>query len=293
MADRLLSAAATAAGASVVAAVTTELVSEVQRRHDLSPTATAAVGRLLTGAVLLGANLGAHERISLQISGDGPIGTLVADAWLVDSATIGARGYARNGRIELPINERGKFDVAGALGAGSLQVTKSYEVGQPYVGVVPLQTGEIAEDLAAYLARSEQIPSVVALGVLAGPRGVVAAGGVIARMLPGATDAELVALERRAQAMPAVTSVIAENPDARALLAHLLGDDAGTIESANVAFACSCTKAKAKTLLRGLGREELERMHDERERTEATCEFCQRRYIFTREELRTIAKGLG
>lgn len=293
MADRLISAAATATGASVVAAVTTDLVSEVQRRHDLSPTATAAVGRLLTGAVLLGANLGAHERISLQISGNGPIGTLVADAWLVDNDTIGARGYARNGRIELPINARGKFDVAGALGAGSLQVTKSYEVGQPYVGVVPLQTGEIAEDLAAYLARSEQIPSVVALGVLADPRGVVAAGGIIARMLPGATDAELASLERRARAMPAVTSIIAESPDAGALLAHLLGYDAGAAESANVTFACSCTKTKAETLLRGLGREELERMQGERERTEAICEFCQRRYVFTREELRAITGGLG
>ena len=275
----------------MVAAVTTDLVSEVQRRHDLSPTATAAVGRLLTGAVLLGANLGTRERISLQISGNGPIGTLVADAWLVDEGTIGARGYARNGRVELPINARGKFDVAGALGAGSLQVTKSYEVGQPYVGVVPLQTGEIAEDLAAYLARSEQNPSVVALGVLADPRGVVAAGGVLARMLPGTSEAQLASLERRARAMPPVTSIIAENPDAQALLAHLL-DDVGAAQSANVAFACSCTKAKAETLLRGLGREELERMHEERERTEATCEFCRRSYTFTRAELRAIAEDL-
>ena len=92
---------------------------EIQRRHDLSPTATAAVGRLVTGAVLLGASLGARERISLQITGDGPIGTLAADAWLLDERTIGARGYARNGRVELPINARGKFDVAGAIGDGT------------------------------------------------------------------------------------------------------------------------------------------------------------------------------
>ena len=198
MPDLLLGATA-GSGASIFAAVTTDLVAEVQRRHDLSPTATAAVGRLVTGAVLFGAGLAGRERISLQISGDGPIGTVAADAWLLGDRTVGARGYARNGRAELPIDARGKFDVAGVIGDGLLQVTKSYEVGQPYVGVVPLQSGEIAEDLAAYLAKSEQIPSVVALGVLANPNGVVAAGGVLAQVLPGAGDAAIALLEARAE----------------------------------------------------------------------------------------------
>jgi molecular chaperone Hsp33 len=291
MADRLLGAAATRAGASIVAAVTTDLVADVQRRHDLSPTATAAVGRLVTGAVLLSANLGEKQRISLQISGDGPIGTLVADAWLAGESTIGARGYARNGRVELPVNSRGKFDVAGALGAGLLQVTRSYEVGQPYVGVVPLHSGEIAEDLAAYLAKSEQIPSVVALGVLADPSGVVAAGGVLARMLPGASEAEIASLEERTRAMPSVTSLIAQGADPAQLIALLLGDETlGGTQTVDVAFACTCTKRKVETVLRGLGRTELERLSREREETEATCEFCRRRFVFTRPELQALAE---
>jgi len=293
MPDRLLTVSATIAGASVAAAVTTDLVTEVQRRHDLSPTATAAAGRLVTGAVLLGANLGENERISLQISGDGPIGSLVADAWLRDASTIGARGYARNGRVELPVNARGKFDVAGALGNGALQVTRSYEVGQPYAGVVPLHTGEIAEDIAAYLAKSEQIPSVVALGVLADPRGVVAAGGIVAKMLPGASEADVAALERRANALPAITALITERPDPAYLLQRLLGSEVpDTAAAMDVSFTCSCTKQKVETVLRALGKRELERLSRERDQTEATCEFCRRTYAFTSGELRAMAETL-
>jgi molecular chaperone Hsp33 len=289
MPDRLLSGSAATSGSSVAAAVTTDLVAEIQRRHDLSPTATAAVGRLVTGAVLLGTNLGERERISLQIAGDGPIGILVADAWLIDEQTIGARGYARNGQAELPVNPRGKFDVAGALGNGTLRVTRSYDAGQPYVGVVPLHSGEIAEDIAAYLVNSEQIPSVVALGVLADPRGVVAAGGVVARMMPGANETEIAALEERACAMPPVTTLIAQRPDPLFLLQQLLGDDtSGTERSMAIAFACTCTKRKVENVLRSLGRDELDRMRSEREETEATCEFCQRRFTFTRDELKAL-----
>ncbi len=289
MPDRLLGAAAAASGSSVVAAVTTGLVTEIQQRHDLSPTATAAVGRLVTGAVLLGASLGERERMSLQITGDGPIGALVADAWLLDEGTIGARGYARNGRVDLPVNARGKFDVSGALGSGTLRVTRSHETGQPYVGVVPLRSGEIAEDLAAYLAHSEQIPSVVALGVLADPRGVVAAGGVIARMLPGAVESDIAALEARAAAMPPVTSLIAQRADPIFLLEQLLGDGGvGTDRSMDIGFACTCTKRKVENVLRSLGNDELERLQSEREETEATCEFCRRRFAFTREEIQAL-----
>ncbi|MBV8117043.1 MAG: Hsp33 family molecular chaperone HslO [Candidatus Eremiobacteraeota bacterium] len=291
MPDLLLGA--TAAGASMFAAVTTDLVAEVQRRHDLSPTATAAVGRLVTGAALLGASLTGHERISLQISGDGPIATLVADAWLLDERTIAARGYARNGKVDLPIDARGKFDVSGSIGSGVLQVTKSYEVGQPYVGVVPLHSGEIAEDLAAYLAKSEQIASVVALGVLANPRGVVAAGGVMAQVLPGTTDASIARLEDRARAMPPVTQLVAERPEPLALLRLLSGDESlASTRSMDVRFACLCTKRKVEAALLGLGRAELEGMNRERPQTEATCEFCQRRYVFDRGEIAALIDRL-
>jgi len=168
--DRVVTASAASGTVSFVAGTTTELVRETQLRHALAPTAAAAVGRLVTAATLLGASLKGPERLTLQISGNGPIGTIVADAWSGGEGVIAARGYARNPLADLPLNARGKFDVAGVIGKGQLQVTKSYEIGQPYVGVVPLETGEIGEDIASYLANSQQIPSVVALGSWPAPR---------------------------------------------------------------------------------------------------------------------------
>ncbi len=289
MPDTLLAASNLEAGIALVAAITTELVAEIRDRHDLWPTATAAVGRLTTGAALFSASLKGNERISLQIAGDGPLGTLAADAWLVDDRTAGARGYARNGRVELPIDARGKFDVARAIGDGSLQVTRSSDVGQPYVGVVPLQSGEIAEDLAVYLAQSEQIPSIVALGVLANPSGVVAAGGILARALPGADETALAALEARAAAMPPVTQLIAKTADAGALLRELAGDlELRSQHSIDVRFACRCNRAKVESVLLGLGVDELLRLIQERDRTEATCEYCRTAYVFTAAEIREL-----
>jgi molecular chaperone Hsp33 len=290
MADLLLAASAPDVGIAFVSAVTTDLTREIQRRHDLWPTATAATGRLATGTVLFGAGLKGRERISLQVSGDGPIGSISADAWLLHSGAIAARGYARNPQVDLPVDARGKFDVAGAVGAGSLQVTKSYEVGQPYVGITPLVSGEIAEDLAAYLAQSEQIPSVVALGVLAGSQGVIASGGVLAQVLPDADEAAIAKLEERALAMPSVTSLVAGGADAAALMRALAGDlELRAQRTAEVRFTCLCSRAKVENALLGLGRDELRDMADERDDTEASCEFCRKQYIFTSAELRALA----
>ncbi|HKU82158.1 MAG TPA: Hsp33 family molecular chaperone HslO [Candidatus Tumulicola sp.] len=289
MPDLLRSATLADTSLAVCAAVTTDLVAEIRRRHDLAPTATAAAGRLVTAAVLLGANLKGRERVSLQIAGDGPIGTLTADAWLLDESTVGARAYAKNPHVDLPITARGKFDVAGALGSGVLQVTKSYEVGQPYAGVVSLVSGEIAEDLAAYFDQSEQIPSVVALGVLANPSGVMASGGIVAQVLPGASEATVEALERRANGLPPVTTAIAGGAGAAALLASIAGDGERRSErSLHVRFACFCTKEKVEAALLGLGREELTRMSGEREIAEATCEFCRRVYRLSRPEMQAL-----
>lgn len=293
MPDLIITASAPEAGFSIVAGITTDLVREAQRRHGLSPTATAAVGRLTTGAALLGSTLKGRERVSLQISGDGPLRSIVADTWLIDEERIGARGYAKVPDADLPLNARGKFDVAGAVGSGSMQVTKSYEVGQPYVGVVPLYSGEIAEDIAAYLVNSEQIPSIVALGVLADPSGVKAAGGLIAQVLPGADERAVTALEERALAMPPITKLINEGADAHALL-HAL---AGAVElrshrTIDVQFSCRCTRDKVEAALLGLGADELHKMANERSETEATCEFCKKMYVFTSDEVNGLAERL-
>lgn len=291
MPDQLITASAPDAGIAIVAAITTELVREIRSRHDLTPTATAATGRLTTGAALFGCALKGRERITLQISGDGPIGSIASDAWLLEDAVIGARGYAKHPHVEIALNARGKFDVAGAIGTGSLQVTKSYDIGQPYVGIVPLHTGEIAEDLAAYLANSEQIPSVVALGVLANPDGILAAGGILAQVLPGADERAVIALEERAHAMPPVTQMINEGADAHTLLHALAsGFELRAHRTMDIRFACTCTREKVESALLGLGASELERMSEERDETEATCEFCKKLYVLTAQEIRGLAE---
>lgn len=293
MPDVLFCASAPEAGITIAAAITTELVRDVQARHDSWPTATAAIGRLTTGAILFGAGLEPRERINLRIGGDGPIGWVGADAWLLDDGALGARGYARNPHVDLPVDARGKFDVGGAVGSGSLQVTKSYASGQPYVGIVPLHSGEIAEDLAAYLANSEQIPSVVALGVLANPNGVLAAGGVIAQILPGADERAIARLEAQALAMPPVTTLIAEGAGARELLAALAGDVAlRSQREIAVRFACLCTRTKVEAAIIGLGPAELRTMARGQDATEATCEYCRKRYEFSTEDVAAIAARL-
>ena len=294
MPDLILSATAPEAGFSIVAGITTQLVSEMQMRHALSPTATAAVGRLVTAAALLATSLKGTERVGLQIAGDGPLRSIVAEAWLLDGTAVGARGYAKVPDADLPLNDQRKFDVAGALGEGSLQVTKSYEVGQPYVGVVPLYSGEIAEDIAAYLANSEQIPSVVALGVLANPQGVIAAGGIIAQVLPGADDRAVALLEQSALAMPPITQLIAQGAGATALLHALTGESAlRALRSSTVEYACKCTREKVEAAFIALGADELHKMASERDKTEATCEFCKKIYVFTGEEVTGLATRLG
>lgn len=294
MPDLMISAAAPDAGIAIVAAITTELVTEVRERHDLSPLATAAAGRLMTGAVLFGSGLKGRERLTLQISGDGPIGSVGADAWLLQENLLGARAYVKNPQVDLPLNARGKFDVAASVGEGSLQVIKSYEVGQPYVGVVPLYSGEIAEDLAAYLVKSEQIPSVVALGVLANPDGVRAAGGVLAQVLPGADEKAIATLEERALAMPPVTTMINEGADAHALLHALAGPiELRSHRSMDLRFACLCNRERVESALIGMGADELRRLASERPETEATCEFCKKIYVFTSDEVIELAERIA
>ena len=292
--DRIVTASAARGTVSLVAGITSGLVREARERHDLAPTASAAVGRLLTAAALLGASLKGRERLTLHIAGDGPIGAITADSWSSGDHAVGARAYARNGHADVPLNARGKFDVARAVGNGKLQVTKTYEVGQPYSGIVPLVSGEIGDDVAAYLANSEQIPSVVALGVLAGPNGIRAAGGVIAQVLPGADEATVAALERNAASMAAVTTQIVGGADAEALLRAVAGElEVKIFDSYDVGFDCRCTREKVETALLGLGKDELAKIAREQPQTEATCDFCGESYVLSADDVLGLAERLG
>lgn len=288
MPDRIVTATSADGSFSIVAGVSTDLVRECRRRHDFSPTASAATGRLATAAALLGASLKGPEKLTLQVAGDGPVRGIVADVSLVEPDRIGARAYAREPLADVPLNARGKFDVGRVVGSGVLQVTRSFEVGQPYVGIVPLVSGEIGDDVAGYLMTSEQIPSVVALGVLADPSGIVAAGGIIAQALPSADERTIAALESRANAMTAVTTQIADGAGPEELARALGGPDVRFTRAYDLVFACTCSLDRVERALLGLGRDELEKIWREQPQTEAVCEFCKTAYVLSHDEVRGL-----
>jgi len=280
-------ASALAAGdyARIVAARTTLLVRDAQARHGCSPTVTAALGRLLTGAALLGVNLRGRERLTLQINCDGPVRGLIGEA-----ATGGrVRGFPARPRAELPLNNRGKFDVGGVVGSGFLHVTRIFETGLPYTSAVPLKTGEIGEDIAYYFARSEQVPSVVALGVLANPAGVVAAGGVLAQLMPGADEWVVDALERGANQLGQVTSHLRDGRTPEDMIRHVAGALEPRVTHVQpLSFACSCDRGRVAKAIIGLGFQQLKEMAEADDDTEATCDFCGKRYYFSPAEIGDI-----
>lgn len=281
------SASALAAGDSVriVAARTTGLVAEAQARHDCSPTVTAALGRLLTGAALMGAFLKGRERITLQINGNGPVRGLVAD--VVAGGRV--RGYPLRPRAELPLNSRGKFDVGGIVGRGFLHVTRTFDTGLPYTSAVPLASGEIGDDLAQYFVQSEQVPSVVAVGVLANPRGVVAAGGYLAHLLPGARETTIGILEETVAGLPHPSSMIHEGTSPESLIARVGSRlQSRVTHVAPVVFSCTCSRQRVQRVLVGLGPNELEAMAAADNETEVTCDFCGQHYYFEPAEIREL-----
>ncbi|MDE2571719.1 MAG: Hsp33 family molecular chaperone HslO [bacterium] len=288
--DQLVTTTAAGGSIRVRAAVTTSLVAEARERHDCAPTATAALGRLMTAAALMGGALKGQQRVALQIAGAGPMRNLVAEAFPSDDA-IGVRGMTPHPEIDLPLNGKGKFDVGGAVGRGVLQVTRSHESGQPYTGIVDLVSGEIGEDIASYFANSEQTPSIVALGVLAGPRGVIAAGGVIAELLPGAPAQTIDVLERSAAALPPVTGLVRDGADAWAIAQALVGELAPKrLRAVPVRFACRCSRQKVEAAMRGLGAASLAEIVREGDSQRVTCDYCKRLYVLTPQEIEALAQ---
>ncbi len=284
------SASALAAGDSlrIVAARTTATVSDAQERHGCSPTVTAALGRLLTGAALMGTFLKGRERITLQVNGTGPVRGLVAE--VVAGGRV--RGFPLRPRAELPLNGHGKFDVSGVVGRGFLHVTRAFDTGMPYTSAVPLASGEIGEDLAHYFAQSEQVPSVVGVGVLANPQGIVAAGGFLAHLLPGANEATIGILEDNVRDLPHVSALIRDGVSPEEIVRRVAGVlGARVTHLAPVAFGCSCSRERVARVLAGLGSAELDQMSKAQDETEVTCDFCGRRYYFSPQEIADLLAG--
>jgi molecular chaperone Hsp33 len=261
-----------------MAAVTTTAVEAARRRHGTAPTATAALGRMLTGAGLLGVALKRGQTVMVRIQGDGPLG----GALVMSDAEGTVRGYVANPQVHLPLTARGKLDVGGAVGHGTLHVTLDLGLRVPYHGSVPLVSGEIAEDLASYLVVSHQIPSVVALGVLVAPtERVMAAGGLIVQVMPGADERVVAYLEERAQVLPTVTSMISKGQTPEEMVDALLGTIVSrVVERGPVRFRCRCSRRKVQQVLISLGDAELREIRAEQGQVEVLCNFCGARYVF-------------
>ena len=270
---------AIAAGGTVLgfAAVTTQTVEEARRRHQTAPTATAALGRTLAATVMLGAGLKDGQRLTVRVLGDGPLGGIISEG----NGRGEVRGYVQNPDVDRPLTPRRKLDGGGSVGPGTLHVTKDVGLRYPYHGSVPLVSGEIGEDVAHYLVASEQVPSVVALGVLVAPdHGVEAAGGFIVQVLPGASPEIPRYLEERVVHLPAVTQLVRRGRGASEMLHMALGDlDPHVLEEVPVAFRCGCSRERVEGVLVALGREEVERLIREEGQAEVICRFCGDRYV--------------
>lgn len=275
-----------------MAAVTTNLVAEAARRHDLWPTVAAALGRTLTGTLLLGSSLKELDRLTVQIVSDGPMGGITAEV----NALGQVRGYVRNPEAHASYNEKGKFDVRAVVGQGMFYVTREsgYDVGlyrDPYRGSVPLVSGEIAEDFAYYLTKSEQIPSAVILGVHLQKDipYVTAAGGLMIQMMPGADEKAINIIESSISQMPQATTMIREGARPVDLLRAALGDiELEVLDEKPVSFTCSCSYERAVSLISSIDRAELESMLREDRGAVMTCHFCNETYRMDEAELMKV-----
>jgi molecular chaperone Hsp33 len=293
--DSLVRATAAGGGVRCMAAVTTNLVAQAVTRHQTSPTVAAALGRTLTGTLLLGAGLKELDRLTVQIVCDGPVGGITAEA----NARGQVRGYARNPEANPALNGSGKFDVSSVVGNGMFYVTyeSGYEIGlftDPYRGSVPIVSGELGEDFAYYLAKSEQIPSAVTLGVYmraheTGEAYVEAAGGLMIQVLPGADEKIIEAVEDAIRRGPHTTTLIREGARPVDMLRSALGDiPLEVLEEKFVGFACTCSHERAVSLISSIDRAELEAILREDKGAAMTCHFCNETYRLDEAALENI-----
>ncbi len=285
--DYMIRATAAKGQIRAFAATTRETVEYARAAHNTSPVATAALGRLLTGSVMMGAMMkGEKDLLTIKVEGDGPMGGMTVTA----DSKGSVKGYAFHPEIMLPPNEKGKLDVGGALGIGVLTVIKDMGMKEPYVGQTILVTGEIAEDLTYYFATSEQTPSSVALGVLMNRENTVRqAGGFILQMMPGVSEEVVSGLEKRLSEIVSVTALLDEGRTPEEILKYVLGDlDLEILDRMPVRFFCNCSKERIEKALVSVGRQELQQMIDEGKTIEVNCHFCGRHYPVTVEELKGL-----
>ena len=287
MSDTLLRAIARDAGIQISAAITTGLVERVREIHDTTPVATAALGRTLTATAIMGSQLKTDDgSVTVQVKGNGPLGTIVcvgdADGWV--------RGYLQNPGCELPLRADGKLDVGGGVGRGYLMVIKDIGLKDPITGTVALVNGEVAEDLTRYFAESEQIPSACALGVLVDTdRTVKCAGGWLVQLMPGVKEADIDRLEANLAKIEPMTTMLDKGMTLEQIVQAVLdGFAVDFLQTDPIGYRCACSREKVERALLSMGKDELSKMAEEQEKSEVTCQFCDKVYTFSREELRQL-----
>ena len=289
MSDTLLRAIARDAGIQISAAITTGLVERAREIHDTTPVATAALGRTLTATAIMGSQLKTDDgSVTVQVKWNGPLGTIVcvgdADGWV--------RGYLQNPGCELPLRADGKLDVGGGVGRGYLMVIKDIGLKDPITGTVALVNGEIAEDLTRYFAESEQIPSACALGVLVDTdRSVKCAGGWLVQLMPGVKDADIDRLEANLAKIEPMTTMLDKGMTLEQIVQAVLdGFAVDFLQTDPIGYRCACSREKVERALLSMGKDELSKMAEEQEKSEVTCQFCDKIYAFTRAELQKLLR---
>lgn len=283
--------AITADGSAFAAVIDAkDIVSEIRRIHNTSPVVTAGLGRLSVAASLMGYMLkGADDSITLRVDGNGPAGQLVA----VADSRGNVKSYVNNPAVELPLNAQGKLDVGGAVGRdGMLSVVKDLGLKEPYVGVIPLVSGEIAEDIANYYAVSEQIPTVCSLGVLIDTDlSVKSAGGFIVQLLPFADDKCIDIIERNVAKLRPISAMLDDGITPEEIAGMLLdGLEPNELDTASPMYKCDCSRRRTEKILISLGEKELRDMAAEGKETSVCCHFCGKEYVFTPNELGGLIK---
>lgn len=288
MLDKIIKFLAYDEKVSVICAETTEMVEKARNTHDLSPLATAALGRMITMAAIMGTEMkNSHDKLTLQIKGSGPIGMMVA----VANNFPKVKAFVGEPHVDLPLNDIGKLDVGNAVGnQGYINVIKDIGMKEPYIGISPLVSGEIAEDFANYFVNSEQRESAVALGVLVDKNGVKSSGGYLIQLMPGSTEEEITKIEQAIFKAGAMSKMLDEKLTLTEIAKRITGDEEVKIVEENITpiYECDCSKEQMTEGLITIGKEELQDIIETDEKAELVCHFCNKKYQFSKEELEKI-----
>lgn len=268
-------------------ALTTDLVQELQTRHHLTPVVSAALGRTATmGAIMSTLLKEKHHQVSIQVVGDGPVGKISVDA----DGQGRVRGTVDHPVVDLPLNQKGKLDVAKAVGKGKIYIFRDLGLKEPYQGVSPIISGELAEDFTYYFASSEQIPSSVGLGVFVKGEQIISAGGYLLQILPGAPEDLIDQLEQNIQSLPSITDQLNQGTTPEQLLEKLMGQEVQFLTRQSITFSCRCSKERVENMLISLGKKEIETIRKKLGQAEVRCHYCHETYLFHDEDLQEVLK---